>query len=341
LSYPTPDEVHQRTLDAVEKHGTIAATAKELGINRTTLSSRYQTAKAWQKQLSPTVELPTFPDEDIPVEDIIDTMSRRFEKRAASYKAHTWFPVKFKTDDPIAVLWVGDPHVDDNGCNWPVLQRHAELCRETGGLYAVNIGDTTNNWSGRLARLYAEQDSSISTARKLAEWLMLDSGIHWLVWLIGNHDAWGDGAEVLAQMAKRGTKKLVCHDWEARFCLTFPNGWAPRIFAAHDFKGHSQWNPLHGPMKAGQMGPEAEVYVCGHRHNWAAFIYENANRSREQHFIRVRGYKFLDDYARRLGIIEQESGCSILTVFDPSRESMTTFSDVERGVEFLNVLRNA
>jgi hypothetical protein len=340
LGRKTPLDELQRVYDAVEAHGQTKA-AELLSLPRTTLASQYKAAKSRLDKNEPSPpELPVFPDEDIPVEDIIDTMSRRFEKRSASYKAHTWFPVRFKSDEPVAILWVGDPHVDDNGCNWPVLKRHAELC-QTAGVYAVNIGDVSNNWAGRLQKLYAEQDASVGTARKLAEWLMLDSGIHWLVWLIGNHDAWGDGAEILAQMAKRGTTKLVCHDWEARFRLCFPNGWEARVFAAHDFKGYSMWNPLHGPMKAGAMGPEADIYVCGHKHNWAVFNYENASRGREQHFIRVRGYKFLDDYARRLGIIEQEGGCSMLTVFDPSRESMTTFSDVERGVEFLNVLRNA
>ncbi len=134
---------------------------------------------------------------------------------------------------------------------------------------------------------------------------------------------------------------IIYHDWEARFRLVFPNGWEARIFAAHDFKGHSQWNPLHGPMKAGAMGPEADIYVCGHRHNWATFTYENASRGREQTFIRVRGYKFLDDYARRMGIIEQEGGCSLMTVFDPGKRSITTFSDVERGAEFLTMVRKA
>lgn len=334
-----PDKLLFEALAAVKEHGTVIKAAVALGMPRTTLSSRYKMAvDRLDHPDPPNIQLPDFPDEDIPIEDIIKTMSRRFEKRHASYAAHTWFPIKIKTDEPIGVLWMGDPHTDDNGCNWPILKRHVEICRDTDGLYAVQIGDVTNNWIGRLQRLYAEQDTSVSTARRLSEWLMLDAGVDWLVWLMGNHDSWGDGAAILAQMAKRGTKKIICHDWEARFRLVFPNGWEARVFAAHDFKGHSMWNPLHGPMKAGAMGPEADIYVCGHKHNWATFTYENAARGREQHFIRVRGYKFLDDYARRLGIIEQEGGCSMLTVFDPNRKSITTFSDVERGAEFLTAI---
>jgi hypothetical protein len=280
--------------------------------------------------------LPEFPDEDVPVENIIDHMAKRFEKRKASHEAHTWFPIQIKDKKPIGLFWFGDPHLDDNGCNWTVLKRDIELCKNTEGLYGVNIGDTTNNWAGRLVKLYANQDTSVKTARRLAEWFLMKSGVSWLVILLGNHDVWGDGAEIIAQMVKRhGTHKVVCHDWEARFCLSFANGWQPRIYAAHDFPGHSQWNPLHGPMKAGQMGDEAELFVCGHKHNAAFFEFENAARGLFQRFVRVRGYKFLDDYARRLGITEQTTGCSAVTVFDPETRKITVFSDVEEGAAYL------
>lgn len=343
---PVSDDQLRRTLDAVQEHGSNSAAARALDISECTVRRQLRIARErdiTSTKVSPiidNIELPTFPDEDVSVEQIVDLQCKRFEQRKASHDAHTWFSVRVNDDSPIGILWFGDPHVDDNGCNWPVLRRHVALCRDTDGLYGANIGDTTNNWSGRLIKLYANQDTSVKTARRLAKWFMLDSGVPWLVWLLGNHDVWGDGAEILALMAKQyGTQKVVCHDWEARFQLCFPNGWSPRIFAAHDFKGHSQWNPLHGPMKAGQMGADADLYVAGHKHNVAAFEFENADRGRYQRFIRVRGYKFMDDYARRLGIVEQEEGCAVLTIFNPHAKTqagrIVPFVDVEEGVDFL------
>lgn len=287
------------------------------------------------------VTLPDFPDEDISVEEIIAYQKKRFRKRKESFDSHTWFPVTLKSNKPIGIFWFGDPHVDDDGCDWDILERDIRLCNETEGLYGANIGDTTNNWAGRLVRLYAEQETSVKTARRMAEWLMLDSGVTWLIWILGNHDAWGDGSAILAEMAKRhGTQKLVCHDWEARFSLSFPNGWTPRIYAAHDFKGHSQWNPMHGPMKAGMMGDEADLYVAGHKHNAGYMFFENASRQRWQHFLRVRGYKFLDDYARRLGLPEQEEGCGAITIFDPAKQRVSVYLDVEEGVAALKAKRS-
>lgn len=292
------------------------------------------------QEFSPPPAFPEFPEEDVPVEEIIDHMSRRFEKRKASHDAHTWFPIKFKDDRPIGILLMGDPHVDDNGCDWPTLKRHAELCRDTDGLYAVNIGDTTNCWGGRLVRKYADQDTSAKTARRLAEWLLIGSGIRWLVWLYGNHEHMGDGMSVLAEMAKRyGTKKVVMHDWEARFILAFPNGCEIRVNAAHDFPGNSMWNPLHGPVKAAKFGDRVDLLACGHKHNYAVSQWEMPEGGVTPLMIRTRGYKFLDDFARKIGHYDQQEGQSVLVVVDPTAKTkagrLTAFVDVEEGAAYL------
>ena len=289
-------------------------------------------------------ELPKFPDEDAPIEDIIGLMSKRFETRKASHDAHTWFPVKVKDDTPIGLLWFGDPHLDDNGCNWPALQQHVDICKNTPGLYGVNIGDTTNCWGGRLIRKYADQDTSVKTARRLAEWFLLNSGVNWLVWLYGNHEHMGDGSHVLGEMAKRfGTRKIVMHDWEARFILQFPGGVECKIFAAHDHPGNSMWNPLHGNVKAARFGAGVDLVVNGHKHNWGISQWELADQGTAPLMIRTRGYKHMDDFARRIGHADQEEGQSILTVFNPKASiragRVQAFVDVASGADYLTWLR--
>lgn len=325
---------------------TLSDLAKQEGVPRQTFSHwirSYDAERRAREEASshPEIGMPEFPLDDLPVEDVIDHLTKRFEVKNASFKAHTWFPIKIKSKLPVAIVWVGDPHVDDGGCNWVLLRRDIDLITSTEGCYAANVGDTTNNWSGRLVRLYAQQDTSVSTARQLAQWLMLDSGVTWLIWVLGNHDAWGDGSAILAQMAKRyQTHRLICHDWEARFTLDFGD-WTQRVFLAHDFKGSSIWNPMHGPMREGQLGEDADLFVCGHRHQSGMFTFENVGRGKVQTFIRVRGYKFHDDHARRGGFKEQEQGCAAITVFDPSTRTSTSFLDVPTGIEFLKQRREA
>lgn len=339
---PTPDDVLlQRHATLQLYNGSKRQAAKHLGISRSTLQRSLLNPRLTEllKDQS-ALEFPEFPDDDIPVEQELAQAAERFEKRYAAVKAHEWFTVKVNDPLPIGILWFGDPHIDDNGCNLPRLMRDVELCRDTEGLYGANIGDTTNNWAGRLVKLYANQDASLKTARRRAKWFMLESGIVWLVWLMGNHDIWNDGAEALKLI---GANLVPMHDWESRFILEWPDGSQIRINAAHDFKGHSQWNENHGPMKESRLGPDADLIVCGHKHNWHITTWENANRGLYPTIVRVRGYKTLDEYARHLGIREQETGASILTIIRPHADDPTgrvqAFTDVEFGAQVLTQAR--
>lgn len=347
MSSLTDDECkHAYTLH--KETGNWAEVARILGVKRSTVQHR---AKTWEDRLQkrgespsePEIRLPEFPPEHVPIEQVIAHMSAAYQKRAASYAAHTWFPVKVKHDLPIGVLWFGDPHVDDDGANWPLLEEHIALCRNTEGLYGANIGDTTNGWGGRLIRKYADQDTSLKTAQRLAEWFLLDSGIKWLIWLFGNHEHMADGGAILAQMAKRyGTTKIVMHDWEARFRFVFPSGAETKVYCAHNFEGSSMWNPLHGNVKAARFGSEIDLLVSGHLHTWGISQWELPDQGTAPVMIRVRGYKHHDDFARKLGFFDQKDGASILTIIDPKADRLrrvTAFVDVEAGADYLTWLR--
>lgn len=328
-----PQEALQGALSALQEYGSQAKAAAALGISRSGFQAQLRDARA---SVEPKVTLPQFPDDDLPVEDLIERMERRYEKRHDAHQARQWFPVKVSVEGPVGILWFGDPHVDDDGCNWPLLRRHVELAKQPG-IFGANIGDTTNNWAGRLARLFANQETSQKTARKLARWFLTESGIDWLLWLLGNHDAWGDGSDILRLM---NAQAIPMEDWQARFRLVFPNGREARIHAAHNFPGNSMWNTLHGPQRAAHTKAEAHLYVAGHTHNWALHQEESASREFTYWLARARGYKHLDSYAENLGHVSQKEGAAILSVFDPDATSMTgfltCFADPEEGSAFLS-----
>lgn len=333
-------------LRAYKKFGSIKAASEATGMGRQAI--RHGVEEAQRRKLNNDdggLVIPDFPADDIPITRLLDLMEERSQLRMQSHEAHAWFPVKVRDDKAIGLLWFGDPHLDDPGCDIKLIRRYATLCRDTEGLYGANIGDSSNNWAGRLAALYAKQDASQKTARRLVEWFMLNSGIQWALWLLGNHDTWGDGADILALMAaKHKTQKIVCHDWEARFVLQFKNGCEIRVNAAHDFPGQSMWNPLHGTVKAAKFGDRIDLLVCGHKHNWAISQWEMAAQGNIPLMIRVKGFKTYDNYAQRLGHYEQKEGAAILTVIDPNATSkagrVQAFADVEAGVDFLKWLRS-
>jgi hypothetical protein len=282
---------------------------------------------------------PEMPDDDISAEEIIQTMCKRFDKRKTAHEAKKWMEFKVDTDRPIALCVFGDPHIDDDGCNWPLLKEHINICKNTEGMYGMNIGDTHNNWVGRLVKEYANQNTSRGTAFKLIEWFFKESGVKWLIMLMGNHDSWNFGSESLGQIAKNVCPMI---DWRARFKLKFSNDRECLIDAAHDHPGHSQWNPLHAQQKASVMGGIAHVYIAGHKHIWGVSQHECSHTNRVYWLARARGYKHIDHYAEGLGFGNQKFGSSIVIVIDPKASEanmVRIFADVKEGADYLTYLR--
>lgn len=282
------------------------------------------------------------PDDDIDTGELIEQMVKRFKKRKEHRDAKLWRRFTVPVSGPYAVMFFGDPHIDDNGCDWPMLQAHCELARTTEALFCANIGDTTNNWMGRLARLWSDQDTSAATARKLVKWFLNDSGVPWWLWIMGNHDSWPGpvGTETLERFKPQ---TVAMEEWGAKVTLVSPDGTEFRVHASHDFAGHSQWNPLHGPMKEAMWGDHAHLYVAGHKHNWALFNGEHNHRGNIFWLGRARGYKVIDHYADLHGFGSQNHGHSILAVVDPSQANgpahVQCFADPFEGVEYLKFKR--
>lgn len=313
--------------------------ADRLGINRKTFVSRLARAQAKGVELEAPesgVVLPTFPDDDMPAERILDFMEQRFVKRQEHADATKWFRVRVRETAPIGIAWVGDPHLGSNGCNVPLLRRDVRLIAQTPGMYGANLGDTVDGWGGKLIRLYAENDVSKQTERRLARWLLQDSGVKWIAFLLGNHDTMS--SEFAAYLQAIGGATVPIIDWSAKFIIEFPNGAEFRIDAAHNHKGTSLWNNLHGQERAAQTGEQADLYIAGHHHTWG-WKQEELSGNRVVTLARARGYKWLDDYAMKHQFAAESGGATIVTVLDPTETSpvrrLRPFACVEEGAEFL------
>ena len=337
------DEQCRTALAALEEAGGSArAAARYLEIPRSTYMRWLEVARArnLSAEEKPPGLFPVFPDDDIDAEQILDHMQSRFEKRQALVDAQKWFKINEPTDEPIAYSWFGDPHLGSNGCNIGLLRRDIQLIIDTPGMFAANIGDTVDNWGGTLTRLYADNDVSRQTERRLACWFLEEAEIPWRVWLEGNHDH----MDMALTTYLRGinANRIPMLDWRARFRVCFPNGTEIRIDASHDHKGHSMWNPLHGQKRAASMDERADLYIAGHRHN-AAIAQQEMPGGWIANMARARGYKYVDDYATRGNFHQQNYGASIVSVFDPTAENPTSrvqlFADVAAGAKYLTSLR--
>ena len=339
---PTPrltEEDLQAALTAVKEFPNMAEAAQSLGIPRTTLQSRIREAQARIQSDARDYDVPPLPTDDLPTEEIVEHLTTRFKRRMEAKNARKWIPVNMRSDAPIGLLWLGDPHIDDNFCDWPTLRRHIAVIQENDAVYGCSLGDHQNNWIGRLARLYDHQDTSHKTAWKLVEWL-IDS-INPLILIGGNHDMWSGAGDPLKWMTGPHS---IQEDWEARVCIKFPNGRECRIHAAHDMPGHSQWNPLHAQTKMARFKSNAHLYISGHRHNWALAQIELVEQEEVAWLARARGYKFRDDFALVKGFEQQNFGHAIFQVIDPHADHPTgfvqCFVNVEEGADYLRWKRS-
>lgn len=267
------------------------------------------------------------------VEELVEDRKRRFARKRLYEEARRCIPVRINIPGPVGILHFGDPHVDDDGTDIAALERHTGLVANTEGLFAASVGDTTNNWIGRLARLYGEQSTSAAEAWALAEWFV--RRCDWLYMIGGNHDAWSGAGDPLKWIAGQ----TVYESSEVRLALTFPNKRVCTINARHDFAGHSQWNPTHGAMKAAQMGVRDDILVCGHKHVSGYQPLKIPNEDRISHCIQVASYKVFDRYAKERGFRDQHISPSVLTIIDPSAKTaagfVNVFHEIEEGVEYL------
>ena len=264
--------------------------------------------------------------------------------RNAQYiaKFHSKPRVRMVRKEPFAVAFFGDMHADNKGCDIDRLMSDLALVRASR-IRAINIGDICDNFhkTTKLASKAARNRMTPKEALAAAKWIVSE-GAAWDAHILGNHCLWGEEefASLLRGWAAITGAKV--HEWDALLTYRWDGG-EFSILAAHDFKGNSQYNTLHGHIKRALEDGRADLYVCGHKHNAGQMGVENGWRGRRYEMVRVMGYKVADDYAFRGQFPQQTEGHSCLAVIDPFAETKEgrcrTFLNLAEGVEHLEMLK--
>lgn len=343
-------EPQRRTLHAVIRCGTQAAAGEDLGISTRNVCQmiarirKQAVFRGWSPNDKPP-STPPFQAEELPVttptiDELLERRRKAFERKRAAKDARKLISVTVNVEGPYGICFFGDPHLDDDGCDIPAIERHIDIVNSNPHLFAGNVGDTTNNWVGRLARLYAEQSSTAAEGWVLAEWFF--RAMDWLFILGGNHDVWSGSGDPLKWMQRNSWG--VQEDHGCRIALRSPDGREIRVNARHDFHGHSMWNAAHGPMKAAQMGWRDHILVCGHKHVTGQGILKCPATGLISHAIRVATFKTVDRYADELNLPDGNVSPSCTVIIDPSEPDnspgcVTVIHDVGKASDYLCWLR--
>lgn len=273
--------------------------------------------------------------EEVPIEELIAHRVKTFERLSARKEAERIQDVSLDAPGPYGLVVFGDPHIDDPGCNWPLLRHVVTEMQENPHFYGVNVGDTTNNWTGRLAKIWAEQDGTQNDSIRLAKWLI--NSVKWAGFLLGNHDMWQQGRELYRFMLD-GADVRSFGVFELRMIVDSE----VRIAVRHDFPGRSQWNPVHGAMKAGTFELWGDIYLCGHTHEWMTARTEGRDGT-SRLFGKVAGFKKYDSYSEKLGFYQCTTGEFVVIIVDLDANSpidrFKEFWDIEEASEYLRYIR--
>lgn len=307
--------------------------------------------KEWQEQagvrevapppLARYIVYNSIPSPDLTADEIIEHRIMAFERKAAYEEARKLIDVYIPVDGPYGILHFGDPHVDDDGTDLRKLRHDIDLVKRTDGLFAANIGDSRNNWVGRLARLYGEQGTSAKEALILADWFFRQLHGKWAYIIGGNHDSWSGADDPLEWISSQ--INALYEPSEARINLVPPSGESVVINARHDFKGSSQWNAAHPVMKASMLGIRDDIFVCGHKHVCGYGVTKSPDDGRISHCIQLASYKIYDRFAREKGFKDQHISPCVVTVIDPMApliNRVQVFWDATAGAEYLSYLRS-
>ncbi len=340
----TPKQL--QIVKAVVSNGSARAAARALGLHKNVVQAalsavrrKASEAPAAPRRVDAEVTVAEGPDGQEPIEALVARKRDRFARASAAEDFHKLVPVRVHQRGPVAICAVGDPHVDDDGCDIGRLEHDMRIIGRTEGMHALHVGDITNNWVGRLGRLYAHQSTTASDGIRLAEWMF--SLAPPLAVIGGNHDLWNEGMSWLSFVLRQsGTKLVQAHG--VRLNLTFPSGQAVRIHARHNFPGHSQFNPVHGLRKEHLWGFRDHVNIAGHLHTDSYSVVPSPDGFM-QHMLRVSGYKVLDDYAKTLNLPVMRMAPTCALVIDPDTkhpaELIKPFWDLDEAADYLTFKR--
>lgn len=312
--------------------------------NRLYRQRRMEAAGVAPRHDEPQFSAPDLPEDLPPIDELRERRTREWSRRSRAHDARRCIDVQIHAAGPIGLLCLGDLHVDDPGCNWPLLERHTQLAVETDGLYCAAVGDLQNAWVGRLARLYGNQSTSAREAWALVEWWTRAVAEKLVFISAGNHDAWArtvNNIDPLAWIAsQQGT---IYGNNGARVALCLPDGERIVINCRHDFTGRSQYNPAHGVVKAAMFGHRDDLLLAGHTHQFGYSPIKCPSTGKVSHAIRLASYKVIDEYALERGFPDANVSEACVAIYDPltddPRHRIHIDFNVERGAWTLTKLR--
>ncbi|QBJ80528.1 hypothetical protein [Aquitalea sp. USM4] len=300
---------------------------------------------AYIESLKGDVEIAEPVSGDRPIEEVVRLAMEHSDRQLAAAKAASLVDVKINIDGPFAIVGLPDPHLDNPGTDLRRAMTHAELIRDTEGVYAICVGDILDNFHAVRPLHHARNEHvvTVNEAYRLQE--------HWLTILApklvgvssGNHDDWStrSGADPLSYAMRQLNKSGIYGQSQVRVRLKV-SGASFIHLIRHTFPGSSVYNSGHGVLKwALQQWQGEDVMWGGHIHSSAIqqITKPVLGGDKVVTLMQLGAYKKVDHYALERGFRINTPHDAAMVVHDPSTGETFPFASIERGIEFLSYLR--
>lgn len=228
----------------------------------------------------------------------------RFERERAAALAASVHRQRIRFDEgPICMVYIGDLHLGASGVDYPLLRAHADIIRNTPGMYLNCMGDMVDNFIMQwCTKIRMGTETTIPQEWELAR--------QWLEWVApklitavsGNHDDWTvalAGIDYFRDVVAAARPDALYARDDLRFTLDVGGAEWPTAHR-HKWRGTSIYNATHGHERAQKWDQDFRVAVGAHTHTGAFYRTFNAGGV-EGYAIQVNTYKTLDQYTRQEG----------------------------------------
>lgn len=253
----------------------------------------------------------------------------------------------FAPDDglPVGLVFPGDFHQGAHGVDYPELQRHMEVLRDTPGLYAIGMGDYHEGVSIHSKAAPALYTGIYNDAGEQEEAVMMTLATapasKWIVLLSGNHDEWVYKHAGLSRVSRLARELGIEHFGEGGGTV-YANVGDQRyaIGVRHNHSGNSQLNTSNAQrrMVDGWLAWDT-LHVAALAHFHFNDLHIAPRHGGRCVYLRCGTFKVHDAYAKSGGFYP-DLGVPLVILL-PDEEKVIPFrgDDLEHGLRYLADLR--
>ena len=300
----------------------VSATARQMGVIRQTVQDYLRIAKRNGLLDETETHNPNAPNRD----EYLAARERKLAAFQLKKRKGDWRkPVMTRlTPEPYRLKIFGDPHLDADGANFELFERHWLEMSAQDRVYGICVGDFFNNWLRALGHLWKEETSRPSDAWACFEYLMQERGDALIAACSGNHDDWTHGpVDPIDQIMKRYG---VLYRKGAIRVMVDHAGCDPMFWAIrHKWQGKSMYSAGHWGVRANREGWRDALLVGGHIHQDDTRLVRHTDGF-VSHVCQVSTFKEYDDYVDVHGF----NGQRISPVGDLGVQPQRSESDPDR-----------